>query len=133
MGGVFHDVTQALALSVRPPAELVDALLPTMFASPVADVDTAALRAASASFCPVGFRAMARASAGDLCDVPPTIDVPTLLVYGDNDVRAPLPVAERLHASIAGSRLVVLGGAGHVCNVESPERFNEEVRQFLAV
>jgi pimeloyl-ACP methyl ester carboxylesterase len=124
-------LAQALELSERPPADLVDALLPTMFALPVTDADLNAFRATLESFHPVGFRAMARASAEDLRDVLPTIDVPTLLIYGDTDARAPLQVAEDIRAAIAGSRLVVLEGAGHVCNVELPERFNEEVRQFL--
>jgi pimeloyl-ACP methyl ester carboxylesterase len=61
----------------------------------------------------------------------PRIDVPTLLVYGADDVRAPMDVAERLHASIAGSELVVIDGVGHLPNVEAPERFEAEVRTFL--
>ena len=74
---------------------------------------------------------MARASAEDLRDILPDIDTPTLLLYGDKDVRAPLNVAEDLHAAISDSRLVVLPGAGHVCNIEAPEEFNREVRNFL--
>ena len=54
-----------------------------------------------AAFHPRGFRAMAMASAEDVRDVLPRLDVPTLLVYGDRDVRAPLTVAETLHAAIA--------------------------------
>jgi pimeloyl-ACP methyl ester carboxylesterase len=57
--------------------------------------------------------------------------LPTLLLYGDQDVRAPLGVAEDLRAGIAGSTLVVLPDAGHVCNVEVPEAFNWAVRSFL--
>jgi len=53
------------------------------------------------------------------------------LVYGDNDVRAPLSVAEQLHAAIAGSKLDVVPDAGHLCNVEAPDEFNESVRRFL--
>jgi pimeloyl-ACP methyl ester carboxylesterase len=45
-------------------------------------------RASMQGFHPRGFRAMARASAEDVRDVLPNIDVPTLLVYGDRDVRA---------------------------------------------
>jgi pimeloyl-ACP methyl ester carboxylesterase len=52
-------------------------------------------------------------------------------VYGDKDVRAPLAVAEDLHAGIAGSTLAVLPDAGHLCNVEAPEAFNRAVRTFL--
>ena len=82
-------------------------------------------------FHPVGFRAMARASAENLRDVLPRVDVPTLLVHGGEDVRAPLPVAEDLHTAIPGSTLDVLPDAGHVCNIEAPEAFNQAVRSFL--
>jgi pimeloyl-ACP methyl ester carboxylesterase len=83
------------------------------------------------AFHPVGFRAMARASAEDLRDVLRQIRVPTLLVYGDKDVRAPLTVAENLHAAVSGSTLVVLPDTGHLCNIEAPEEFNRVVRNFL--
>jgi pimeloyl-ACP methyl ester carboxylesterase len=69
--------------------------------------------------------------AEDVRDVLPHIDIPTLLVYGDRDVRAPLTVAEALRAAISGSRLVGLPDAGHVCNVEAPNEFNDAVRDFL--
>ena len=74
---------------------------------------------------------MAQASAEDVRDVLAHIDIPTLLLYGDNDVRAPLTVAEALRAAITGSKLVVLPDAGHVCNIEAPDEFNESVRSFL--
>jgi pimeloyl-ACP methyl ester carboxylesterase len=61
----------------------------------------------------------------------PTIAVPTLVLHGDSDERSPLAVGEALHDAIRGSTLVVLEGVGHVSNVEAPDRFNEEVRQFL--
>jgi pimeloyl-ACP methyl ester carboxylesterase len=40
-------------------------------------------------------------------------------------------VAEDLHTSIPGSTLVVLPDAGHACNIEAPEAFNQAVRSFL--
>ena len=57
--------------------------------------------------------------------------MPTLLLYGDQDVRAPLEVGEAIHAAIPGSRMVVLHGVGHASPVEAAERFNDEVRSFL--
>jgi len=102
-----------------------------MFALPVASEDVDAYRLAMERFHPVGFRAMARASAEDLSDVPLTIDVPTLLIFGGRDERAPSSVGEGLLATIPASRLVVLPNAGHVCNLELPGRFNDEVRVFL--
>jgi len=81
---------------------------------------------------PAMMRAMANALAdADLRDVLPLVDVPTLLLYGDADVRSPVSVGEDLHARIPGSKLVVLHGPGHVVNVEAPERFDAEVRRFL--
>lgn len=67
----------------------------------------------------------------DLRDVLPAIDVPTLLLYGDDDRRSPPRVGEGLHAAIPGSTLVVMPQAGHLSNVEVPARFNTQVRDFL--
>ena len=67
----------------------------------------------------------------DLRDVLPTIDVPTLLIYGDADQRSPVSVGEELHAQIPGSTFVVIPGPGHMVNLEAPDRFNDEVRSFL--
>jgi pimeloyl-ACP methyl ester carboxylesterase len=115
-----------------PDDEFAAALLPSMFSSSATDSAIASFSAAVRARRPAGFRAMARASAeADLRDVLPRIDVPTLVLHGSADTRAPLAVAEQLHASIPGSRLVVLDGVGHVSPVEAPERFTREVRAFL--
>ena len=97
---------QALVVASLSPDEFVRALLPTMFsdATPPESVDE--FGATMLAFHPVGFRAMARASAESLRDVLPHIKVPTLLVYGDNDVRAPLTVAEDLHEASPAPRLL---------------------------
>jgi pimeloyl-ACP methyl ester carboxylesterase len=122
---------QALVLADLPPEEFAGALLPTMFskATPLESVNE--FGASMLAFHPAGFRAMARASAEDLRDVLPEVQVPTLLVYGDQDERAPLTVGHSLHAALPNSTFVVLSGAGHVCNVEAPEEFNGAVRSFL--
>ena len=91
-----------------------------------------AFAASVGEFHPVGIRALARAfAAADLRDVLPRIEVPTLLLYGDQDVRAPVAVGEALHAAIPASRLVVLPGIGHLISLEAPGRFNAELRAFL--
>jgi pimeloyl-ACP methyl ester carboxylesterase len=82
---------------------------------------------------PAGTRPMLHALAeADLRDVLSSIAVPTLLLYGADDVRSPLPVAEAMHAAIPTSSLVVLRGAGHMSNIETPGAFNDAVRAFLA-
>lgn len=81
---------------------------------------------------PVGTRVMAAAFAdADLRYVLPLIDVPTLLLHGEADERAPLAVAEDLHTGIRGSQLVVLPRVGHESYLEAPQRFNFEVLRFL--
>ena len=122
-----------LDTSMLPAAEFAAALTPSMFSSEAPPDRVAAFAANLVEFHPEGFRVMATALAeADLRDVLPHVEVPTLLLYGDRDVRAPLEVAEALRAAIPGSRLIVLPGVGHVSPVEAPDRFNAEVRTFLA-
>jgi pimeloyl-ACP methyl ester carboxylesterase len=122
---------QALMLAGKTPEDFVATLLPTMFSdgtsTEVVDEFGQALRA----FHPTGFRAMALASAEDPRGALPNINVPTLLVYGDRDVRAPISVAENLRDAIVDSSLVVLPNTGHLCNIEAADEFNATVRAFL--
>ena len=122
---------QALALAEGTPGAFVDALLPTMFSMEMPRETVDEFRAGMQAFHPQGFRAMAEASAEDVRDVLPRVAVPTLLVYGERDERAPLPVAQALHRAIAGSELVVLPDAGHACSIEAPDEFDAAIRDFL--
>ncbi|HEY5857219.1 MAG TPA: alpha/beta hydrolase [Aldersonia sp.] len=130
------EVAQRLATCLRladaSPSEFVEAMLPSMFSASATPDAVAGFVASVRAFDADGFRAMARSSAeADLSDVLADVDVPTLLLSGERDVRAPRSVAAGLHAGIEGSRLVVLPGVGHVSCVEAPELFNREVRTFL--
>ena len=66
----------------------------------------------------------------DQRDLLPRIHVPTLLIWGEQDVRSPLRVALQLEQAIPDTELVVIPDCGHVSNLEQPERFNEAVREF---
>ncbi|HEX7277408.1 MAG TPA: alpha/beta hydrolase [Acidimicrobiales bacterium] len=70
-------------------------------------------------------------AAADLRHALAGIDVPTLLLYGEDDERSPRFVAEHLHAHIPGSQLVVLPGLGHELSYESPAAFTGAVVPFL--
>jgi len=61
----------------------------------------------------------------------PTIDVPTLIVVGDEDVITPVKEARAMQAAIAGSRLEVIAGAGHVSSFEQPAAFNRVLIESL--
>ena len=61
-----------------------------------------------------------------------TIDVPTLVVAGGEDVIAPEREMRAMHAAIRGSRFEVIAGAGHLSNLERPAAFNHVLSEFLA-
>jgi proline iminopeptidase len=59
------------------------------------------------------------------------VSKPTLVIVGEHD-RTTTPRAARvLHQGIAGSRLVVLPGVGHMSFVETPAPYVEAVTSFL--
>ncbi len=59
------------------------------------------------------------------------ITVPTLIIVGEHDAITPPPLAEQMASTIAGSRVVVIPGAGHLSNMEQPTAFNAAVGAFL--
>lgn len=59
------------------------------------------------------------------------IEVPTLMIYGESDVRSPRAVWEPIHETIADSRLVVIPDVGHMVDMQAPDRCNAEIRAFL--
>ena len=117
----------------RPIGEVVREFSTTLFTDSVPAHVVDELTEVMLDSRPAMMRAMANAFAdADLRDVLPLVDVPTLLLYGDADMRSPVSVGEDLHARIPGSKFVVIPGPGHMVNVEAPERFDEEVRRFLS-
>jgi pimeloyl-ACP methyl ester carboxylesterase len=120
---------QALALADGRPAAFVDALLPTMFSKPMPRETVGSFCVSLEAYHPRGFRAMAQASAEDVRDVLPHVDVPTLLVYGERDARAPLTVAEAAQPSPARSSSSCRTPV--ISNLEAPDEFNAAIRDFL--
>jgi pimeloyl-ACP methyl ester carboxylesterase len=59
------------------------------------------------------------------------IDVPTMLIWGASDGMVSVAYAEAYRQMIPGARLVVIPEAGHLPQVEQPERFVEHVLSFL--
>ncbi len=60
------------------------------------------------------------------------IDVPVLIVVGEEDALTPVKESRAMHAAIPGSTLAVIPDAGHVSNIERPIEFNSAMRNFLA-
>ncbi|HEY3210324.1 MAG TPA: alpha/beta hydrolase [Actinomycetota bacterium] len=131
-----EEVEQRLQLMVRnselPPAEWTPALIKTLLTDRATEEMVEDLTSIMSEFHPAATRVALRAFAEtDLREVLPRIDVPTLLLYGEEDVRAPRRVWEPLHSGIPGSKLVLVPEVGHMIDIEAAERFNAEVRSFL--
>jgi len=132
-----EEVEQRLRLALRiaeqPAGAFAPSAIPGLFSDALPADRAEELARIMAEIRPAGTGTMARAIAeADLRDVLPRIEAPTMLLYGDADERAPLSVAQQLHARIPRSRLVVMPGLGHECYLESAGAFDAEVRAFLA-
>ncbi|MCS5635552.1 MAG: alpha/beta fold hydrolase [Myxococcota bacterium] len=60
----------------------------------------------------------------------PEIDIPTLVVVGEND-RPYLAASDYMAQKIAGARKAVIPEAGHAVNLHQPDRFDREILAFL--
>jgi len=74
---------------------------------------------------------MSRPSIYELGDRLERLEVPTLIMTGDEDEPC-LEAALLLKRSIPAAGLVVMPRAGHAINLEEPEAFNRAVADFLA-
>lgn len=59
-----------------------------------------------------------------------SVRVPTLMLWGSQDVLVPLAVGEHWVGKIPGAELVVIDGVGHNPQIEMPERFAEIVLAY---
>ncbi|SEG90063.1 Pimeloyl-ACP methyl ester carboxylesterase [Actinacidiphila yanglinensis] len=119
MDGYAHAVLDSMVApaTVRDRPEVAAHVLGMMRAAPPAGA-AAALRG--------------RAERPDYTPTLARIAVPTLVVVGRDDVFTPVADARFLHERVAGSRLVIVEGAGHMPNLERPDAFNAALADLLA-
>ena len=123
-------VAGARQMLAAPPADF-DPTLPGLFAGDPPAEFVPLLRAISADVRPATLgRQLTLMAAADQRDLLPHIAVPTLLIWGELDTRSPLTVARQFAEAIPDAELVVVEGAGHVSNLDQPERVNQAVRRF---
>jgi pimeloyl-ACP methyl ester carboxylesterase len=60
-----------------------------------------------------------------------TINQPTLILWGEDDLLIPLANAERFHKELPNDTLVILKNSGHVPMEESPEKSLVTVLEFI--
>lgn len=115
-----------------PPEQFVPDWIPTLLTTSAPQELVDEVSAIMCDFHPAGMRVAAHSmGATDYRSMLASITVPTLLLYGDADVRSPVRVGEALRAQIPRSTLVVLPEAPHLANVETASLFNGAVRSFL--
>lgn len=59
------------------------------------------------------------------------IDIPTLLIYGDNDTATPVEYGQMLAAKLPNSKLEVLAAAGHFVHHDKPAEVTNLILKFL--
>lgn len=59
------------------------------------------------------------------------LNLPTLIVWGRQDILSPLALGERFNREIANSQMVVIDNCGHAPPNECPREFNLAVIRFL--
>ncbi len=59
------------------------------------------------------------------------IDLPVLIIVGDQDIATVPEKSERMHAAIRHSSLVTIPKAGHSSTIEEPRAVNEAISNFL--
>jgi pimeloyl-ACP methyl ester carboxylesterase len=73
----------------------------------------------------------AMAGRPDSAPILKTINIPTLLLTGDEDILTGPPEAEFMHSSIPGSQMKIIPRAGHYSPWEQPEQIGKLLSQFL--
>jgi 3-oxoadipate enol-lactonase len=110
-------------------APIVEAMLPKMLTPNAPPAMRKRVReimeSVSADAAIAALRAMA--SRQDSSDLLPAIDVPTLIVVGEEDTITPVADAERMASKIRGARLVKIPKAAHMANYEQAEIFNAAI------
>jgi pimeloyl-ACP methyl ester carboxylesterase len=60
------------------------------------------------------------------------LKVPTLVVWGRQDIRGNQPEAERCASALLNGRMQIYENCGHLPYLEYPDAFNALMREFLA-
>lgn len=60
-----------------------------------------------------------------------SINTPTLVIVGEEDIPTPLEKAKKIADGIPGASLKSIPHAGHLCTVEEPEVVTSAITDFL--
>ncbi len=117
-------------------AAIAERMLPKLLAPTTRELQpeiVAAVRKMILEASPAGIAGALRGMAARpaAIDLLPRIKCPTLILVGEQDVLTPPADSEVMEKEILNSRLVKIPDAGHLSNLEQPERFNQALLEFL--
>lgn len=126
----IHDVEQ------RGPAPFCETMLPKMLGQTTLRTRPDRVEAARGLMARMSVKGIVAALQGlaarpDSVPTLKTIDVPALIVAGEEDTLIPRSEAELMHREIHGSRLEVVANAGHCAALEQAESTSRILRGFL--
>ena len=136
----FLQMIDAVAVAGCMDAAMIQAMMPFFFAEvtlrkqpPFLGKFRSALSAIPGEKLP-GVLALGRGifERDSLLDRMAEISCPTCIVVGEEDRSRPPYEAKRMAEGISGAQLHILKDAGHICNLEAPDRFTSILRSFLA-
>lgn len=115
-----------------PPEELAELRTPAMFSPHAAPELVAEGKRIMSQVRLAGYRSVAYSLFNaDQTPLLASIQMPTLLICGEDDKVTPVPESQVVHQGIAGSTLELVPRAGHLVYMEQPETFNSLVRSFI--
>ncbi len=114
-------------------APVVESMLPKMLSASASKELVAEVREIMESSSDKGVISALRAMAErpDSSALLPKLNVPVLVIVGDEDVITPPSDAQRMAAAIPNAKLVIIKAAGHLSQMEKPEEFNQAVKAFV--
>lgn len=74
---------------------------------------------------------LAQAARTDMTHVLPQINIPSLIMVGENDNFTPLTSSQMMNEKIVDSELKIIPKAGHITNLENTPEFNKNLTEFL--
>ena len=118
------------------PEPIVRMMLPVLLAEATTEKDTDVIQPLVETILATDREGIAAALRGmaarpDASDLLPTIDLPTLLIVGEEDKISTVDEMRQMADRISGAELVVVPDAGHMAPMENPRAANEAIRRFL--
>lgn len=128
--GRYDSIEKVRAEGVRP---IVEGMLPKMLTKSAPPELVEEVRSIMSKSSPEGVMAALRAMGErrDSTDLLPTLNVPALVIVGEEDPITPPSDAERIAGLLPKSRLVKIANAAHLSNVEQSDAVNRAVTSWL--